>query len=304
MPVAAPPVAIGPPVVAEPVAASPPAPQAVPTASSSHFKWIALLVLAVVGYTGWHFMSKPPGTPSTGARVAADTGRAGNVRNEMRIAGTVSRMTVEGQLVIEAAGNVLGYWLVTNDPKLQGQRFRLEGTSANGRLQLKEFEGSRHALDIELQLEAGTLRGKAYNRPPLKEIWDVNLLTVPARQGMSTDSLAQQQAIAVAQTFHAATVPATADAKPSFDCAKATSRSERLVCSSTEVARQDVAMANAYRGALARSGARAPDIRRSQLDWLRDSRESCTDVACLLRIYEARILELRRIAEADQQSLR
>ncbi|HEV7505544.1 MAG TPA: hypothetical protein VGS07_11575 [Thermoanaerobaculia bacterium] len=81
---------------------------------------------------------------------------------------------------------------------------------------------------------------------------------------------------------------------PSFDCAKATYRSEHLVCSSPELAVLDLAMANAYRDAAARVRTRElkADLRNLQNHWLRSSRETCSDVTCLSEIYHQRITEL------------
>jgi uncharacterized protein YecT (DUF1311 family) len=84
---------------------------------------------------------------------------------------------------------------------------------------------------------------------------------------------------------------------PSFDCAKATYPSERLVCSSPELAVLDLAMANAYRDAAARVATkrRKYALRDLQNHWLRRVREACVDVACLKGIYEQRIRELNAV---------
>ena len=81
---------------------------------------------------------------------------------------------------------------------------------------------------------------------------------------------------------------------PSFDCAKATYRSERLICSSLELAVLDLAMSNAYRDAAARLGTRGDKatLRNLQNHWLRTVRERCFDVSCLKEIYKQRINEL------------
>lgn len=84
---------------------------------------------------------------------------------------------------------------------------------------------------------------------------------------------------------------------PSFDCAKATYRSEHLVCSSLELAVLDLEMANAYRDAAARVGtkSRKSALRGLQNYWLRNVREACADVVCLRSAYEQRIRELKGI---------
>jgi uncharacterized protein len=84
---------------------------------------------------------------------------------------------------------------------------------------------------------------------------------------------------------------------PSFDCAKATNRSEHLICSSPDLAVLDLAMANAYRDAAARAGTREhkATLRGSQNHWLRRVRETCDNTDSLRGAYEQRIRELKDI---------
>jgi uncharacterized protein YecT (DUF1311 family) len=82
---------------------------------------------------------------------------------------------------------------------------------------------------------------------------------------------------------------------PSFDCARAAYPSERLVCSSKELASLDLEMASAYHDALARleTKERMVALRNSQNHWLRRDRESCGNVSCLVDIYVERIRHLQ-----------
>ena len=88
--------------------------------------------------------------------------------------------------------------------------------------------------------------------------------------------------------------PVTATAPPiapSFDCAKAGTDVERLICSSQELARADAELAPLYRAALAS----APDkqaFRDEGKDWIR-LRNGCYDEACLSHMYQTRIKQLR-----------
>ena len=81
--------------------------------------------------------------------------------------------------------------------------------------------------------------------------------------------------------------------RPSFDCGKATWKSEKLVCSSSQLAVLDLTLANEFREAVARNPGRLPQLRAAQNTWLRSTRESCDDIPCLQRVYESRIAELR-----------
>ena len=82
---------------------------------------------------------------------------------------------------------------------------------------------------------------------------------------------------------------------PSFECSKARWKSERLVCSSQELAVLDLAMSNAYRDAVAHYPYEKHELRNAQNYWLRNIRESCNSVLCLKGLYETRIAELKNI---------
>lgn len=75
--------------------------------------------------------------------------------------------------------------------------------------------------------------------------------------------------------------------KPSFDCAKASSIDEQLVCANEDLAELDMRLASEYKKAL--SLAREPDrLRADQKGWIKAKR-ACEDHACLLSKYEERM---------------
>lgn len=82
--------------------------------------------------------------------------------------------------------------------------------------------------------------------------------------------------------------------KPSFNCDKASTKAENLVCSSPDLAVLDLTLANAYRDAMA--AVKQPydrtQLKEDQMFWLREIRGRCVDVACLKNTYEARIRQL------------
>ena len=95
------------------------------------------------------------------------------------------------------------------------------------------------------------------------------------------------------------------DHGPSFDRAKATYTSERLVCSSPDLALLDLSLANAYRDAAARSDSSGKAFLRDQQNhWLRHVREKCQNVECLLGVYEARIYELKAMKNGIREHQR
>lgn len=79
---------------------------------------------------------------------------------------------------------------------------------------------------------------------------------------------------------------------PSFPCAKAESRVERLICSSASLSAQDRQLAEAYGDARrGLSGDAVTAVRDAQKRWLR-SRDACTDESCVARRYSERLAEL------------
>jgi|SRR5882724_630973 len=85
-----------------------------------------------------------------------------------------------------------------------------------------------------------------------------------------------------------AAAAATAHAT-SFDCAKASSRTERLICSNPLLSALDDAMGEAYETALRESP--GADVRTEQRRWL-TKRNACADVDCLDATYRTRLAEL------------
>ena len=77
---------------------------------------------------------------------------------------------------------------------------------------------------------------------------------------------------------------------PSFDCAKATTGAEKLICANRELSQADVMLSVAFKEALAKSTDVA-GLRRSQQDW-RKARDTCTEASCMLASYKSRISAL------------
>jgi uncharacterized protein len=89
----------------------------------------------------------------------------------------------------------------------------------------------------------------------------------------------------------------------SFDCAKAQSKVEHLICDNPEISKLDEEIGKAYPQALERS-ADKPKATKEQRRWLKEVRNGCADVGCLKAAYQARIEELtdtQEHAEASSQ---
>jgi uncharacterized protein YecT (DUF1311 family) len=84
-------------------------------------------------------------------------------------------------------------------------------------------------------------------------------------------------------------------AHPSFDCSKASSVDERMICSNSQLAAADVRLMGLYRQKLASAGAGSAEeagLKQSQRDWIKNVRSTCSTDACLAKAYDDRLNEL------------
>lgn len=110
-------------------------------------------------------------------------------------------------------------------------------------------------------------------------------------------SLASSAPTAGAELQSASTALAKQDANgptsihASFDCAKASSPIEHLICSTPQTADADLRLASAYSGARAKASDPAA-LKADQRKWMKNERDACSDAECLVKVTEARIQKL------------
>lgn len=85
----------------------------------------------------------------------------------------------------------------------------------------------------------------------------------------------------------------------SFDCAQASKKIEKTVCSSSELSSLDKELGDAYQSALAQSS-NANQLKAGQRTWLREVRNQCQTTACLVDVYKQRIAALAPSAPPPQ----
>lgn len=85
----------------------------------------------------------------------------------------------------------------------------------------------------------------------------------------------------IAVTAHAA----------SFDCLKASTNIEKLICSNARLSKLDENLSVAYKMSLERDNLKH-NVAASQKQWLKNIRNVCTDVSCATFSYKIRIREL------------
>ena len=81
----------------------------------------------------------------------------------------------------------------------------------------------------------------------------------------------------------------------SFDCTQAKGRIDKLVCSNKDLSTLDEQVSVVYSRNLAMAS-NLPHLKDSQRRWLRDDRNSCTEVSCVMAAYKKRLQELERIS--------
>lgn len=84
----------------------------------------------------------------------------------------------------------------------------------------------------------------------------------------------------------AALLAASATSGPSFDCSRAASAAEHMICADPRLAEADRLLATVR----AKAG-RTPGLRREQLAWIAE-RDRCANAACIAASYEWRTSEL------------
>lgn len=78
----------------------------------------------------------------------------------------------------------------------------------------------------------------------------------------------------------------------SFDCARAATPVEKMICGSPRLSELDEHLGRYYSAGRAALGGASACLATNQRDWLRAVRNPCKDVACLERAYLGRLAEL------------
>jgi len=98
----------------------------------------------------------------------------------------------------------------------------------------------------------------------------------------------------IATIWLALCTAAFAQPKPSFNCDKATTPTEKAICSDANLAELDSKLAKVYSEAL--SKAKNPDEKKNmqekQKEWLKERNSCSADIQCLKKSYETRVQKL------------
>lgn len=77
----------------------------------------------------------------------------------------------------------------------------------------------------------------------------------------------------------------------SFDCTKATSKIEEIICRYNHLSQLDEVLTRAYQERL-RELKETKYLREQQRTWLSEVRNRCMDAACLVKVYQKRLAQL------------
>lgn len=121
-----------------------------------------------------------------------------------------------------------------------------------------------------------------------------------AKWVMDRIGAAPQKSVPSSQSTQPTTSAATsASTSPSFDCQKATTVVEKLICSDPDLSKLDVSLAETYKEATSKDRS----IRDDQRAWNAE-KNKCADADCLKSAYEDRISELTNfIVQHDRAAL-
>jgi uncharacterized protein YecT (DUF1311 family) len=88
-----------------------------------------------------------------------------------------------------------------------------------------------------------------------------------------------------------ATLASSGTFAPSFDCAKASTGAERLICSNQQLSSLDVQLMQAYRKAMSRTATK-DSLKAALIEWRKNQRDACSTAECMVSVYQARIRSL------------
>jgi uncharacterized protein YecT (DUF1311 family) len=87
---------------------------------------------------------------------------------------------------------------------------------------------------------------------------------------------------------------------PSFDCAKASSGPERLICGTPALAALDVELAQSYKRQMGLTNDKS-QLKAAEIEWRTTVRDACSASSCMEQAYRSRIDELDAVGGRQQQ---
>jgi uncharacterized protein YecT (DUF1311 family) len=196
----------------------------------------------------------------------------------------VSHLTLSGNSVLRVSGGSVGCLTLEGNSQAHIRDiniiggFIVPGVSINGRAIVYTSGVSLHIYANNLAFSEGKLTGN-WSSGERFLIWMIECIgplnggTYRKPQSLPTQLVAHE-------------LP-----DPSFDCNKAITTAEKIVCADEKLSHLDKQLSQTYKQVLAVSS-NVNEVRQSQRNWLIGHRNKCTDKACLEKAYDRRISEI------------
>lgn len=81
----------------------------------------------------------------------------------------------------------------------------------------------------------------------------------------------------------------------SFDCSKAGTAAEKMICANSELSRMDEQLSRIFQQALEQSPGEGKELKQAEQQWISKERDKCRNVACLSAAYKKRTTELEAV---------
>ena len=91
-------------------------------------------------------------------------------------------------------------------------------------------------------------------------------------------------------------------AAASFDCSKAGTRAEKMICADSKLSGLDERLSEVFQKAVKQSAGQ--EIKLRQKRWISEERDRCRDVACMSAAYKKRIAQLESVDAAADEVMR
>jgi uncharacterized protein YecT (DUF1311 family) len=207
--------------------------------------------------------------------------------------GEIDNINKTANMNVTLRNGKLGVWTIRQIWDKQKTTFHLQLTLHDGTQDELAFVRKISVDDLNkiANAEARVQPGSISN---VAKVADSVAPASPSVQAQTTNIAAPQLPAVAAIAEQPPVPPATPLAvtwAPSFDCTKASTGSERLICSNKELSAADVKLAQIYKTVLNTSTDKE-SLRNTQNAWRKNERDACSDVQCMLSAYQSRLAQL------------
>ena len=215
-------------------------------------------------------------------------------RTALRLSGArVSHVTIQDHSTAQITGGTVGYLNLEGHSQAHIHGSTEKEAMPSGQREAFLGGGITYTPETHIYLYA---TGVAYRAGTISGTWlNGEYFSVPLR-GVDIDNTSgERKRLSPQPTTLPTQIIIAAHIKPSFDCTKAVSRSEKMICGDPALAGLDLRLSRLYRLVL-ESSADAEQIKTSQRYWLRNIRDECTTAPCMRTAYERRIQNLAKMS--------